>query len=52
MAQALLTLDPQRPYAAIALVRIDLSRLQLHMMPGYLEPSHAANVVKAFPMWG
>jgi hypothetical protein len=52
MAQAVLSLDPQRPYAAIALVRIDLSRLQLHMMPGTLEPSHAAEVVKAIPNVG
>ena len=52
MAQALLTLDPQRPYSAIALVRIDLSRLQLHMMPGFLEPSHAANVVNSIPNLG
>jgi Phosphodiester glycosidase len=52
MAQALLQLDPQRPYAAIALVRIDLSRLQLHMMPGFLEPSHAASVVNAIPNLG
>ena len=52
MAQALLSLDPQRPYAAIALVRIDLSRLQLHMMPGYLEPSHDGNILKAIPNVG
>ena len=52
MAQTILTLDPQRPYAAIALVRIDLSRLKLHLMPGFLEPSHAANVVKAIPNMG
>ncbi len=52
MAQTLVSLDPQRPYAAIALVRIDLSRLQLHMMPGFLEPSHAANVMNAIPNLG
>ena len=52
MAQALLTLDPTRPYAGIALVRIDLSKLQLHMMPGFLEPSHSANVQHAFPNLG
>jgi hypothetical protein len=52
MAQALLTLDPARPYAGIALVRIDLSKLQLHMMPGFLEPSHSANVQHAFPNLG
>ena len=52
MAQSLLTLDPTRPYAGIALVRIDLSKLQLHMMPGFLEPSHSADVQHAFPNLG
>jgi hypothetical protein len=52
MAQTLVALDPQRPYAGIALVRIDLSKLQLHVMPGYQEPSHAANIVKAIPNIG
>jgi hypothetical protein len=52
MAQALLTLDPTRPYAGIALVRVDLSKLQLHMMPGFLEPAHTADVQKAFPNLG
>jgi hypothetical protein len=52
MAQALQTLDPTRPYAGIALVRIDLSKLQLHMMPGFLEPSHTADVQHAFPNLG
>lgn len=49
MAQALLTLDPKRPYAGVALVRVDLSRLQLHIMPGFLEPSHDGNILKAIP---
>jgi hypothetical protein len=52
MAQALLSLDPLRSYAGIALVRIDLSKLQLHMMPGSLEPSHAPDVVAALPHMG
>jgi phosphodiester glycosidase len=52
MAQTLLTADPQRRYAAIALVRIDLSQLRLHMMPGSQEPSHAVNVVRALPNLG
>ncbi|HEX8990547.1 MAG TPA: phosphodiester glycosidase family protein [Anaerolineales bacterium] len=52
MAQALLTLDPSRPYAGIALVRMDLSQLQLHMMPGSQEPSHAPNVIRAIPNMG
>ncbi len=52
MARALLLLDPQRSYAGIALVRIDLSKLQLHMMPGYEEPSHALQVVQGIPNLG
>ena len=52
MAQALLSLDPQRSYAGIALVRIDLSKLKLHMEPGFLEPSHAKDVVTAIPHLG
>ncbi len=52
MAQALLTLDPQRSYAGIALVRIDLSKLKFHMEPGFLEPSHTKDVVNAIPNLG
>jgi hypothetical protein len=52
MAQALLSLDPQRPYAGIAVVRVDLSALKLHMLPGFLEPSHTSAVVKAIPHLG
>jgi len=36
----------------VALVRMDLSRLQLHMMPGNLEPSHAPQILSAFPSLG
>ncbi len=52
MAQTLVTLDPQRPYAGIALVRMDLSLLKLHMVPGNQEPSHAPDVVKALAPLG
>ena len=52
MARALLTLDPKRPYAAIALVRIDLFKLQLHMMPGALEPAHNWNIMRSIPNMG
>jgi len=52
MAQALLSLDPKRPYAGIALVRIDLTKLKLHMQPGFLEPSHAKDIVNAIPHLG
>lgn len=52
MARALVSPDSYRPYTAVALVRIDLSKLQLHMVPGYLEPSHSQQVVHAFPDLG
>jgi hypothetical protein len=52
LARALVMLDPQRSYTAIALVRIDLSRLQLHMMPGYLEPAHPSGIAQAIPDLG
>ncbi|MGE5376915.1 MAG: phosphodiester glycosidase family protein [Bacteroidota bacterium] len=52
MAQTVVKVDAARTYAGIALVRIDLSRLQLHMMPGFLEPSHTAEVQQQFPNLG
>jgi Phosphodiester glycosidase len=52
MAHALVMLDAQRSYTAIALVRIDLARLQLHMMPGNIEPAHPSGIAKAIPYLG
>jgi hypothetical protein len=52
MARALVMLDPQRSYTAIALVRIDLSKLQLHMMPGNIEPAHPSGIGQAIPDLG
>ncbi len=52
MAEAMVALDASRSYAGIVLVRIDLNQLQLHMMPGTSEPSHAANVVAGLPNRG
>jgi len=52
MARALVTPDPNRPYAAVALVRMDLSMLQLHMMPGNQEPARTPQVVSAIPNLG
>jgi hypothetical protein len=52
MARALVTLDPQRSYTAIALVRIDLSRLQLNIMPGNIEPAHPSGISQAIPDLG
>ena len=38
MARAVVNPDPTRPYAQAALVRIDLSRVQLHLVAGTVEP--------------
>jgi hypothetical protein len=52
MARAILMVDPDRSYAAVALVRIDLSRLQLHMMAGFIEPAHPSGINKLIPDLG
>ena len=51
-ARTLISPDPNRPYAGVALVRMDLSRLQLHMMPGNQEPSHDPSILSSFPSLG
>lgn len=38
MARAFVQPDPSRPYARAAIVRIDLSQIQLHLVPGTVEP--------------
>ncbi len=52
MARTLLMVDPQRSYAGVALVRIDLSKLQLHIVPGTLEPAHPSGIAQAVPYVG
>ena len=52
MARTLLLVDLQRSYAGVALVRIDLSRLQLHMVPGTLEPAHPSGIAESIPYLG
>ena len=52
LARAILTLDPHRPYAGVALVRMDLSQIELHIMPGYLEPAHPAQLAQVIPAPG
>lgn len=47
MARAFIQPDPTRPYARAALVRIDLSQVQLHLMPGTVEPV-AAQAIPGF----
>ncbi len=46
MARAFVKPDPSRPYVQAALVRIDLSQVQLHLVPGTVEP------VAAKPIYG
>jgi hypothetical protein len=38
IARASVQPDPSRPYAQVALIRFDLSRIELHLMPGTVEP--------------
>jgi len=38
MARSFVQPDPDRPYAQAAVVRIDLSQIQLQLMPGTVEP--------------
>jgi len=52
LARTMLQLDTQRSYAGIALVRIDLSKLQLHIMPGVLEPPHPEQIVQVISKLG
>jgi len=47
MARSFINPDPDRPYAQAALVRIDLSQIQLHLMPGTVEPV-AAKPISGF----
>jgi hypothetical protein len=47
MAQVMVMLDPKRSYAGIVLVRMDLTKFQLHIMPGTLEPPHSQQIKQA-----
>ncbi len=52
MARTMILLDPQRSYTGVALVRMDLSKLQLHIVPGTIEPSHPSGIDQAIPNLG
>ena len=52
MARTLILVDPQRSYAGVALVRIDLNRTRLNIMPGTIEPAHPSGIGKAIPDLG
>jgi hypothetical protein len=51
MARTIVKPDPARAYAQAMLVRIDLSQIQLHLMPGTVEPV-AVKGVPPFPRPG
>lgn len=52
LARALVMVDPSRSYAGVALVRMDLSRLELHIMAGFIEPAHPSGISKLVPELG
>jgi len=52
MAQTMIMINPGQSYAGTALVRIDLSQLQLHVMAGNLEPAHPSGIAQAIPNLG
>lgn len=52
MTRAMLMVDPDRSYAGVALVRISLSALKLHIMAGFLEPAHPSGIGNLIPDLG
>jgi hypothetical protein len=52
LARALVMVDPDRSYAGVALVRMDLSQLQLHIMAGFIEPAHPSSIDELIPDLG
>ncbi len=52
VARAMLMVDASRSYAGVALVRMDLSRLRLHIMAGTIEPAHPAGIDTVIPDLG
>ncbi len=52
LARALIMVDPARSYAGVALVRMDLSQLELHIMAGFLEPAHPSGIDEMVPGLG
>ncbi len=52
LARSMVMLDPARSYAGVALVRMDLNRLSLHMTPGTIEPAHPSGIDQQIPSIG
>jgi hypothetical protein len=52
MSRTIIMVDPVRSYAGVALVRMDLSGLSLHIMAGFLEPAHPSGIDKVIANLG
>jgi len=52
LGRALVAADPTRSYAGVALVRMDLSRLRLNMMPGTKDPVPLSDIGQPIPNQG
>ncbi|MGA7607102.1 MAG: phosphodiester glycosidase family protein, partial [Anaerolineales bacterium] len=52
LERALVTADPTRPYEAVALIRMDLTQLQLNMMPGIKDPVPLGDIPQTIPNQG
>jgi len=52
LQRALVAADPSRSYAGVALIRMDLSRLQLNMMPGTKDPVPISDMSQPIPNQG
>ncbi len=52
LERALVTADPTRPYEAVALIRMDLTQLQLNMMPGIKDPVPMGDIPETIPYQG
>jgi hypothetical protein len=52
LERALVATDPTRPYAGVALIRMDLSQLQLNIMPGTKDPLSLSDMPQPIPNQG
>ena len=52
LERALVTADPTRPYEAVALIRMDLTQLQLNIMPGIKDPVPMGDIPETIPNQG
>ena len=52
LERPLVTADPTRPYEAVALISMDLTQLQLNMMPGIKDPVPLGDIPQTIPNQG